>query len=61
VYLNKLKVKAVKPPTFRIVYLQSHIRTRKWFKDGKVFVWDSEEVQDCQYGSLKTKRKERSL
>lgn len=61
VYLNKLKIKSSKPLTFRIVYLQSHIRTRKWFKDGKVFVWDSEEVQDCQYGSLKTKRKERSI
>ncbi len=24
---------------FRIVYVQSHVRTRRWFKDGRVKVW----------------------
>lgn len=27
-------------PAFRRVYLRSHVRTRQWYKDGQVFVWD---------------------
>jgi len=29
-----------KPPAYRIVYVQSHVRTRQWFKAGKTFVWE---------------------
>lgn len=28
------------PQAFRVIYVQSHIRTRQWFKKGKTFVWD---------------------
>jgi DNA (cytosine-5)-methyltransferase 1 len=31
---------AVEAPAFRRVYLKSHVRTRQWFKQGTVFVWD---------------------
>jgi len=28
------------PEHFRTVYIQSHVRTRRWFKAGETFVWD---------------------
>ncbi len=28
------------PAHFRTVYIQSHVRTRQWFKGGETFVWD---------------------
>jgi DNA (cytosine-5)-methyltransferase 1 len=31
---------AKKDEAFRRVYLQSHVRTRQWFKAGKSYVWD---------------------
>jgi len=46
---------------FRIVYLQSHIRTRRWFKDGKTIVWGDEGDRDMRYGAPKTQRKVRPM
>ena len=46
---------------FRLVYLQSHVRTRKWFKDGKTFVWGDDEDEDSRYAAPKTKQKVRNL
>jgi DNA (cytosine-5)-methyltransferase 1 len=47
-----------KPEAYRIVYVQSHIRTRQWFKAGKTFVWQDGENNDAaQYASPRTKRK----
>lgn len=31
-----------KPPAYRIIYVQSHIRTRQWFKDGKTLLWQDD-------------------
>jgi len=45
----------------RIIYLQSHIRTRRWFKDGKVCVWDDDDQNGVAYGSPKTLRKVKGL
>lgn len=46
----------------RIVYLQSHVRTRQWFKDGKTYIWNSEvENGDAEYALPKTLRKERRI
>lgn len=28
------------PPAFRRVYLNSHVRTRQWFRRGQAYVWD---------------------
>ena len=42
---------------FRLVYLQSHVRTRKWFKDGKTFVWGDDEGEDTRYAAPKTKQR----
>jgi DNA (cytosine-5)-methyltransferase 1 len=50
-----------KPESYRIVYVQSHVRTRQWFKGGETFVW--EEVGDDQptYAAPKTKRKTKRI
>ena len=46
----------------RIIYLQSHVRTRQWFKNGKVCVWDDAEVNGgVAYGAPKTVRKIKGL
>lgn len=46
----------------RIVYLQSHVRTRKWFKAGQVFVWsDGSENETAQHRPPQTDRKVRSV
>lgn len=46
---------------YRLVYLQSHIRTRKWFKDGKAVVWDDIGDEDSRYSEPKTKQRVRTL
>ncbi|MCP4698039.1 MAG: DNA cytosine methyltransferase, partial [Gammaproteobacteria bacterium] len=39
----------------RIVYLQSHVRTRQWFKGGETFVWsDGGNNEHAQYRAPKT-------
>jgi len=43
----------------RKIYIQSHIRTRSWFKDGEVKVWD--ESGDQAYSSPKTKKRTSNL
>ncbi|MFC1743352.1 DNA cytosine methyltransferase [Candidatus Riflebacteria bacterium] len=50
--LKKRKHKPYKKPEndYRIIYIQSHVRTRKWFEKGKVFVWDrKKENKDVCY------------
>jgi DNA (cytosine-5)-methyltransferase 1 len=43
---------------YRIVYVQSHVRTRQWYKNGETFVWEEgAENDDAQYAAPKTKRK----
>jgi DNA (cytosine-5)-methyltransferase 1 len=47
---------------YRIVYVQSHVRTRQWFKGGDVFVWsDGDENAKAKYGPPKTRLAVRSL
>jgi DNA (cytosine-5)-methyltransferase 1 len=47
----------------RIVYLQSHVRTRQWFKNGKVFIWDDNEEDGggATYAAPKTLIKVKGL
>lgn len=45
---------------FRKVYIQSHVRTRRWFKDGEIIVWD-EDGEGSRYGKPKTLRKTSAL
>ncbi len=47
---------------FRTIYIQSHIRTRQWFKEGKSQVWaDGGENQNVTYAPPKTHRKARMM
>lgn len=52
-----------KPPTnYRIVYMQSHVRTRQWYKAGQVKVWnDGRRNDDTLYAEPVTHRRERLL
>ncbi len=53
---------AASPPAYRIVYVQSHVRTRQWFKDGKTLLWeDGEDKHKAVYGIAKTKLKSKML
>jgi len=38
-------------PVFRRVYLDSHVRTRQWFKAGTVYVWD--DAGTARYGGAR--------
>lgn len=50
------------PPKFRLIYVQSHVRTRQWFKAGETFVWeDGEENGSAAYSAPKTRRKVKTL
>ena len=40
-------------PEPRIVYLQSHVRTRFWFKNGRAVLWDSDD-DEAAYAPPKT-------
>jgi DNA (cytosine-5)-methyltransferase 1 len=44
-------------PAVRKIYLQSHVRTRKWFKAGETLVWDGV-GESPTYGSPRTIRTE---
>ena len=62
VYAEQLMYRQGEHERFRLVYLKSHIRTRRWYKDGQEFVWeDGEDNSDVKYGPAKTVRKVRSL
>lgn len=50
------------PESYRIVYIQSHVRTRQWFKSGETFVWsDGDDNAKATYAAPKTRRKSKSL
>lgn len=50
------------PESYRIVYVQSHIRTRQWFRGGKTFVWrDGDANHEAHYSAPRTKRKIASM
>ena len=47
---------------YRIVYIQSHVRTRQWFKNGETKVWaDGEANNEVRYAAPVTRRSERIL
>ena len=45
----------------RVVYLQSHVRTRQWFKDGEAVVWDDKNGSAAAYSPPRTLRRVRTL
>jgi DNA (cytosine-5)-methyltransferase 1 len=47
---------------YRVIYVQSHVRTRQWFKDGQTLIWqDGQTNGHAEYGKPKTLRTTRSL
>ena len=50
-----------KPEAYRIVYVQSHVRTRQWFKDGETFVWGEAGENQPTYAAPKTKRRSKRI
>lgn len=47
---------------YRIIYVKAHIRTRQWYKNGKVKVWnDGKNNKRIEYGSMKTQRKRKII
>lgn len=51
-----------KPPAYRVVYVQSHVRTRQWFKGGETFVWeDGNGNGHAKYAPPKTKRRTKDI
>ncbi|NLF29266.1 MAG: DNA cytosine methyltransferase [Planctomycetes bacterium] len=50
------------PGNYRVVYVQSHVRTRQWYKNGQTLVWhDGDENGGAAYAAPKTKRKVRRI
>lgn len=62
---TKRPVSSTPPPSaYRVVYVQSHVRTRQWFKDGKTLVWaDGARGANANpaYSAPKTKRRSKVL
>lgn len=47
---------------YRIVYVQSHVRTRQWYKNGETKVWaDGKANKSVRYASPVTRRSERAM
>jgi DNA (cytosine-5)-methyltransferase 1 len=64
--LDKLKLRRMrpfaKPPSpYRIVYIQAHVRTRQWFKNGEVKLWNATSHNEAVYRKPVTQRRERLL
>ena len=50
------------PNAYRIIYIQSHVRTRQWFKAGKTFVWeDGADNSVSNYEAPQTLRRSRAI
>lgn len=50
------------PSHYRIIYIQSHVRTRQWFKAGQTFVWKEGDRNDAaRYSASVTSRREKRL
>ena len=57
IYQNDNKVLEGAPKAYRKINIQSHIRTRQWFKDGTAYAWeDGEDNKDITYAPMKAER-----
>ncbi len=53
---------AAQPESYRLVYVQSHVRTRQWYKGGKTLVWsDGGNNGHAAYGTPATKRRQSTM
>ena len=51
------KPTAKAPHPYRVVYIQSHVRTRSWFKNGKAVTTNNGDTKEVLYNAPKTVRK----
>lgn len=59
---NDWAVYPTKPDAYRVIYIQSHVRTRQWFKQGKTYVWNDGAINgDTAYKTTKSMRRIRRL
>lgn len=61
---RKWKKYSKQPDAYRIIYVQSHVRTRQWFKQGETFVWkdgDDKSNEDVCYQAPKTLRRSKAM
>lgn len=58
---RKLQPYTSAPEHYRVIYIQSHVRTRQWFKRGQTFVWADGSDENIQYRAPVTLRQERRL
>ncbi|MGO8740024.1 DNA cytosine methyltransferase [Rhodoblastus sp.] len=50
------------PSHYRVIYVQSHVRTRQWFKGGETFVWDDGSDNGlARYAPPVTARREKKM
>lgn len=50
------------PSHYRVIYVQSHVRTRQWFKAGETFIWeDGAGNADVRYSLPVTSRREKKM
>ena len=62
IFKNRIAPNKLPTSEPRIVYVQSHVRTRQWFKNGKVHVWsDGENNDNASYALPKTVKKVKSI
>ena len=48
--------------SFRIVYIQSHVRTRSWYRNGRAEIWsEGQQNISARYAAPSTRRHERSM
>lgn len=49
--------------SYRVKYVQAHVRTRQWFKAGTTFVWNDGETQgqEARYAAPRTMRKAHAM
>ncbi|MEL6511754.1 MAG: DNA cytosine methyltransferase [Pseudomonadota bacterium] len=65
--LNQLEEHGWKKDTkdiddYRIIYVQSHVRTRQWFKDGETKVWKAGKAnKSVKYAAPVTRRSQRNM
>lgn len=63
-YLKARRWRALPGPTedYRIIYIQSHVRTRQWFKAGETVLWQDGVVDgSASYGQPMARRKEKKM
>ncbi|MCA1961608.1 MAG: DNA cytosine methyltransferase [Desulfomonile sp.] len=55
--LDQAAAKEADLPDFSYEYIRAHVRTRKWYKSGNVYVWDEDKSNPtAEYGPMKTER-----